>query len=318
MRVLRVAAAGVTLLLPILVSVPAQADETAPVTTIAGPGSPLDGMFLTYVGCDAMADPVSAPATRINRGPDAAPLGLRSFGLVPAGPGTASGPTISFDSLRDVNAGLDVRAEAGTSGASYIWVSTPDAGSGQVWQGRADLTVAPGAWQHVDTAVMPYDWQLVDLVTGERTQAQSATPDEFVAAHGDGPGMVVTGFGCDGAGFNLDAVRGNDRTWNFEGLSLTTTIAASSTDVSRGDQLSVTGSVTDPSGRVAGDSLVLQSRAPGDTGWRDVSPSTSTGPDGVSQAGVVVTETQEFRWSRPASEYADEGASEPVLVTVTP
>ena len=62
---------------------------------------------------------------------------------------------------------MAVTASAGTSGASYIWTSAPDAPTGHAWLGRAALTVRPGGWQTVDTDTLRYDWQLVDLVTGQ-------------------------------------------------------------------------------------------------------------------------------------------------------
>jgi hypothetical protein len=211
-----------------------------------------------------------------------------------------------------------VHAQAGTTGASYIWVTSLDAPLGHAWRARAPLTVPPGQWQHVDTAAVRHDWELVDLLTGLTTAHDSATPDEFVAAHGDGAGHLVTGFGCDGHAFNLDAVRGNGGTWDFEGMTLSTAILASSTELRAGDELSVAGSVTDAAGRVTGDPLVLQSRPVGATEWTDVSPLAYAGPEGASLVTIAVTETQELRWLRPESEYADQGASEPVLVTVTP
>ncbi|MEO5666389.1 MAG: hypothetical protein ABIR39_24215, partial [Nocardioides sp.] len=69
------------LLSPLFMSA-AQADDPT-VTTMTGPGTALDGMFLTYVGCDAIDGVANAPSARINRGPEVAPLGRRSFGLVP-------------------------------------------------------------------------------------------------------------------------------------------------------------------------------------------------------------------------------------------
>ncbi|WP_310529416.1 hypothetical protein [Nocardioides sp.] len=297
---------------------PAHADGVGSVTTMTGPGSPLDGMYLTYVGCDTIGGVASAPATRINRGPDAAPLGRRSFGLVPSGAGTGSGPTISFLSLASLGAGVDVRSSNGTTGVSYIWVTSLDAPLGHAWRGRASLAVSPASWQHVDTATLPYEWQLIDLTTGTAIAVESSTPTDFVARHGDGAGYVVTGFGCDGNAFNVDAVTGNGRVWDFEGLSLATSITASAQTVVEGEQVSVAGSVTDGGGRITGDPLVLQSRVPGAVEWTDASPLSYVGPDGFSRATVAVTETQEFRWLRPESEYADAGASEPVLVTATP
>ena len=59
-------------------------------------------------------------------------------------------------------------------------------------------------------------------------RAGSATPAQFAAEHGDGPGFAVTGFGCDGKAFNLDAVRASGSTFDFEGVSLSTSVAAGS------------------------------------------------------------------------------------------
>ncbi len=301
-----------------LAMAPAQAADGGSSTTMTGPGSALDGMYLTYVGCDAIGDAASAPGTRINLGPGAAPLGRRSFGLVPAGAGTASGPTISFLSLASLGSGLDVRSESGTTGASYIWVTALDAPPGHAWRGRASLTVPPATWQHIDTATVPYEWQLIDLSTGMAMAVESSTPAEFTGRHGDGAGFVVTGFGCDGNAFNIDAITGNGRVWDFEGLSLATSITASAPAVGSGDQVRIAGSVSDGTGRITGDPLVLQSRVPGTDAWTDASPLTYMGPDGSSRASVTVTETREFRWLRPESQYADAGASDPVLVTVAP
>lgn len=296
----------------------AHADDAAPVTTMTRAGTALDGMYVSYVGCDAVDGPAVAPATRINLGPDVAPLGRRSFGLVPAGVGTASGPTISFLSLAGLGAGLDVRSEKGTSGASYIWVTALDAPAGFVWRGRAVLDVPPATWQHVDTAAVTYEWELIDPALGMAVAVETSTPGVLAERHGDGAGFVMTGFGCDGHAFNIDAVTGNDRVWDFEGLSLDTSVEASTTEAFEGEQVDVTGSVTDDRGRVTGDPLILQSRSPGADAWTDVSPLTYAGPDGSSRASIEVSETQELRWLRPESQYADAGSSEPVLVTVTP
>lgn len=313
----RVAVVAATLLSPLLMT-SAHAADAEPVTTVTGPGSALDGMFLTYVGCDALDGAVRAPATRINLGPDVAPLGRRSFGLVPDGVGTASGPTISFLSLARLGAGVDVRAERGTTGASYIWVTAPDAPAGQAWRGRASLSVPPASWRHIDTATTPHEWQLIDLTTGIAVEVETSTPVEFSSRHGDGAGFVVTGFGCDGNAFNVDAVTGNAKVWDFEGLSLATSVVSSASRLVAGSRLEVAGAVTDGQGRVTGDPLVLQSRVPGTGAWYDVSPLTYAGTDGSSRASVTVSKTREFRWWRPESQYADAGSSEAVLITVTP
>lgn len=288
------------------------------VSVRTGPGSAADGMFLTYLGCDSFSAAATPPRTRVNLGPGTAPLGRRSFGLVPAGPGTASGPYVPFTSLATAGASVAVTASAGTRGASYIWTTAPDAPPGHAWLGRAAASVPAGGWHTVDTAALRYDWRLVDLVTGSTTPGDSATPAEFVAAHGDGPGYVVTGFGCDGRAFNIDAVRGTGRTWDFEGISLATAITASASQVPAGGDVVVGAHVTDPAGRVTGDPVQLQARTPGQGEWRTVSEPTLVGPDGWSRVTVTVTETTEYRWLRPEGEYADAGTSDSVVVRAVP
>ena len=81
------------------------------------------------------------------------------------------------------------------------------------------------------------------------------------------------------------------------------------------EQVAVTGRVTDPGGRVTGDPLVLESRAPGGR-WTSTGQAVLGDADGVARIDVPVTETTEFRWHRPESQYADEGWSDPVTVTV--
>ena len=75
--------------------------------------------------------------------------------------------------------------------------------------------------------------------------------------------------------------------------------------------------MTDPSGRVTGDPLILQSRRPGG-GWAPVGDLVLGAPNGLARVDVPVTETTEFRWHRPESQYADEGWSDAVTVTVAP
>ena len=294
---------------------PASADG---ITVRSGPGSAADGMFLTYVGCDSFFGAASPPGTRVNLGPATAPLGRRSFGLVPSRAGTASGPYVPFLSLAGAGASVAVTATAGTTGASYIWTSTPDAPAGHAWLGRASVSVPGGGWHTVDTDTLRYDWHLVDLVTGATTPGPEATPAEFVDAHGDGAGYVVTGFGCDGHAFNIDAVRGVGQTWDFEGTTLDTAITASAPQVPAGHDVVIGGHVTDAVGRVTGDPVLLQARTPGQGEWRTVSDLTVVGADGWSRRTVTVSEDTEYRWLRPEGEYADAGASGSVLVRAVP
>ncbi|SED07731.1 hypothetical protein SAMN04489844_3623 [Nocardioides exalbidus] len=291
---------------------PAHADTR----TLAGPTTGDSDTFLTYVGCDGVFTAGAAPQSRINLGPYSAPLGRRSLGIVPTGGGSASGPYSSFTSLAGVDASLSVAATAGSQGVSYVVAITSDSPAGTAWAGRAPVTAPAGGWTQVSSASLTYDWSLVDL--GSRRQvsaAGSATPADFAAEHGDGAGFVVTGFGCDARPFNLDAVRAGGSTFDFEGLSLTTAISTPAKQVAAGDDVTLTGRVADGSGRVTGDPLVLESRT-GNGAWTPVGGPQLAGADGLARVVVPVSETTEFRWHRPQSQYADEGWSDTVTVTV--
>jgi hypothetical protein len=67
---------------------------------------------------------------------------------------------------------------------------------------------------------------------------------------------------------------------------------------------------------VTGDPLVLQTRVPGGA-WTSADALVLADRDGVTRTTVELQETTELRWHRPESQYADEGWSEPVTVTVT-
>jgi hypothetical protein len=302
-----------TMMLTALGAAPAHADGSR---TLTGPSTGDADVFLTYVGCDDLFGPAAAPQSRINLGPYSAPLGRRSLGLVPSARGTASGPFARFASLTAVGSSISVASTSGTQGVSYVMSITSTSPPGTAWSGRAPLTAEPGSWRTVSAAALAYEWHLVDLTTLHAVSpAGTATPAEFAAEHGDGAGFVVTGFGCDGRPFNLDAVQGSGATFDFEGTDLMTTISADRARAAAGERVTITGRVTDASGRVTGDPLVLESRAPGGT-WAPVGAAVLGDAAGLARTAVPVTETTEFRWHRPESQYADEGWSAPVIVTV--
>jgi hypothetical protein len=297
-----------------LVTAPAHA--AGGTRTVSGPATGDPDVYLTYVGCADLLGAAAAPASRINLGPYAAPLGRRSLGLVPSGAGSAAGPYASFGSLAGLDTSVAVAATAGSSGVSWVMAVTRQSPPGTAWRGRAAVSAPAGSWTTVSSAALAYDWALVDLASGATVdRVGSATPAQFAAEHGDGAGFAVTGFGCDGKAFNLDAVRASGSTLDFEGVSLTTTVAAARQQAEPGQDVELTGRVTDGSGRVTGDPLVLESRAPGGQ-WAPVGKPVLAGRDGVSRVVVPVTETTEFRWHRPQSQYADEGWSGTVTVTV--
>lgn len=279
----------------------------------AASSAPPGETYLTYVGCEGFFAQGAAPRTRINIGPGAAPLGRRSLGLVPGGPGTAAGPAVGFTSLSGADLSVMAHAPAGATGVSYVWALNA-AAPGTAWHGTARLAVGAGQWQRLSAAETVYDWRLIDLATRTPVGAAgSSTPAQLAAEHGDGPGYVVLGLGCDGAQFNIDAVRSAGSVVDFEGLSLTTSIDVDARRVAAGKSVTVTGAVRDGSGRITGDPLILEQRV-AEGPWRAVGDPVAPAPSGWTSVSVVIEADTELRWYRPESQYADEGWSQPVRV----
>ena len=316
-RTIMTALAATTLTLTVgTLAASSPAHAAAGSRTLSGPATGDADVYLTYVGCTELLGSAAAPSSRINLGPYAAPIGRRSLGLVPTGAGSASGPYASFPSLAKLDASVAAAATGGSSGVSWVMTITRQSPTGTAWRGRTAVSVPAGSWTTVSTAALTYDWELVDLASGATVdKVGSATPAKFAADHGDGYGFAVTGFGCDGKAFNLDAVRVSGSTFDFEGVSLSTTIEADKKKVNPGEEVQLTGRVTDGAGRVTGDPLVLESRVP-DGVWAPVGNPVYASRDGLAQVVVPVTETTEYRWHRPESQYADEGWSDVVTVTV--
>ncbi len=273
-----------------------------------------DQTFLTYVPCAAFfASGATAPGLRINRGPEAAPLGRRSFGLAMAGVGTAAGVvhrTTSMGLLGDVS--MAVNPTSPTNGVSYVWYISPDLPAGQAWLGRADLAARTG-WQRVDVSAASFSWRAYDLATRRPLGEPAGAPlGDFVAAHGDGPGYVVSGFGCDGTSFNIDAVGYGPSTFDLEGFAATTGIDADRAVVGR--PVEVRGWSERDTGRRLGDPLVLERLVPGTDTWESVGGPVFADPDTVVRTTVEPDEPTYFRWRMADSEYADGNVSKPILV----
>jgi hypothetical protein len=287
--------------------------------TLSGPSTGDADSYLTFVRCDSLfgSPAATAPRSRINLGPYSAPIGRRSLGLVPTGPGSAAGPYTAFAALSGLDASLSVAATGGSQGVSWVVTVTPTSPRGTAWTGRAAVPVPAGSWTHVASSAQTYEWTLVDLATGAvLDRAPDGTPAAFASAQGDGPGFAVTGFGCDGRPFNLDAVHGAGTTYDFEGVQLRTSVDVDVRQVRTGDKVTITGAVADAAGRVTGDPLVLQTRVPGGA-WTSADAAVLADKDGVTRTSVELQETTELRWHRPESQYADEGWSDVVTVTVT-
>jgi hypothetical protein len=315
-RAVLVAAISAALCLP---ASPAAADETITVPGLAFPSS---DTYLTYFGCTDLFHLDSAPP-RVQIGQvEAPPAGLRSFGLLMSGAGTASGPVTLVDSVAATTvAGFSARSDLGSTGVAYVWYVARGIEQGQVWAGRADLAVGP-QWQYVDAAAATYTWTLFDAARGEAVKpGGNATIADFTTAHGDGPGYLLAGLGCDGSESVIDALRfgspGAVTTYDMEGITVTTSIAASSTLVRQGRKVTLTGASVDVSGVPVGAPLVLQSRPAGTRFFRPASrgpiPASS---DGTIRWRLAPDKTTTYRWFMPATGYADANFSPPLTVRV--
>lgn len=296
----------------------ALADDTV---VVAGTTFPTSSTYLTYFGC---ADLYHADT----RGPEvvtyldaAAPAGRRAADLRMPGAGTASGPVSLVGSVAAATSALSVKAPAGSSGVAWVWYAAGDLDPGQVWAGRADLQAGAGGWQRVTPSQATYAWTRYDASSGTVVdQPGSATIADFTAVHGDGPGYLLAGFGCDGHDFSVDAISvgapGSVRTFDLEGLPVTTSIAASALRAEAGQQVTLTGATVDARQRVLGAPLVLEQRPVGAEAFTPVGPPVSAGPDGRPSIAVTPDRTTDYRWFHPESSYADAGYSSTLRVIV--
>jgi hypothetical protein len=316
-RAVVVAALAAALSAPVATAV---ADSTV---TVPGLAFPTTDTYLSYFGCaDLYQGDNQAPQVRIGKD-GTPPAGARSFGLLVPGTGTASGPVHLVESVADTSvAGFSARADAGGDGVAYVWFVTPGLEQGQVWAGRADLSVGP-AWQYVDTAAETYAWQLLDAPTGEVVRdGGTTTISDFTAAHGDGPGYLLAGFGCGGEEFSIDALRygspGAVTTYDLEGIRVTASMAASASEVPPGTPVTLTGSAVDAAGIPVGAPMVLEAKPAGEGEFRPTGDPVPAASDGLVRTTVRPDTTTTYRWYLPGLGYADESWSAAVTIVVVP
>lgn len=296
----------------------AHADET---TVVSGTSFPSSSTYLTYFGCGSLHQSGTlGPQVRVARD-DAAPLGRRATSLTMSATGSASGPVSLVDSVATATSTLAVDAPAGSTGVAYVWYVSSELDAGQVWAGRADLTTSADGWQQVDAAAATYDWTRYAAATGAVVEESgTATIADFAAAHGDGPGYLLAGFGCDGGAFALDALRvgtpGGVATYDLEGWSVTTSIAASSDTVPAGDVVQLTGISVDLQGRTMGAPLVLEARPEGADAFQPVAGPVAAGADGTVVTPVAPEVTTDYRWAFAETGYSDAHWSPEVRVVV--
>jgi hypothetical protein len=303
-----------------LVAAPAQADDSV---VVPGTRFPATGTYLTYFGCVDLFHVDQRGPEALLRRDDAAPLGRRAVDLTLPGTGTAAGSVSMVTSIASAVSSLSVRATAGTAGVAYTWYLAPDMGPGEVWSGRADLTAGSEGWQQVDATGATYTWTRYDAATGGVLEdGGAATIDAFTSEHGDGPGYLLTGFGCDGRTFGVDAIRaglpGSVTTYDLEGWSVSTSIAADRQEVTTGQSVTLTGRSVDASGAPMGAVLELQARPKGAREFTTVAETVVASPDGTVTATVTPDVTTEYRWFFAERGYADEHVSPVTRVVVTP
>ncbi len=316
-RALTVTALAVALSAPIA---SASADSTV---TVSGLDFPSNDTYLTYFGCEDLyhAD-TEPPRVRIDRG-SAPSAGNRSFGVIMPGSGTASGPVHAVSSVADTTvASFSARARYGDGeGVAYVWYVTPGLLPGQVWAGHADLTLG-SSWETVDTTAESYTWRLVTAATGALVRdGGTSTIADFTDEHGDGPGYLLAGFGCDGEEFSIDRLRyggrGNVTTYDLEGIAARAEMRdPSEAEVAAGDPVTITGAAVDGHRVPIGASMVLQAKTAESGKFVAVGKVIPESNDGLVRKVVHPKKTTTYRWYLPAMGYADEAVSDVVTVTV--
>ncbi len=296
---------------------PASADG---VVVVPGTSFPAGGTYLSWFGCAGLFEPAAAGPTASVARDARAPLGSRATRLAMPATGQASGPVTRVDDVAAAPWSMWVRPASGGQGVAHVWYVSGDLDEGQVWSGRADLTATAGAWQHVDPATATFSWSRLAAATGEVLERSGeATLARFTRVHGDGPGYLLAGFGCDGEPFLLDGVEGGSTTYDLEGLPVSTTIQASQSHVARGAEVTLTGETLEDDGVATGAALVLEARPLGAAAFAPVREEPVPGrADGSVVTTVTPEQTTDYRWFMPATGYADAGWSPVTRVRVGP
>ena len=238
----------------------------------------------------------------------------RSFGLLDARRRHRSGPVHPTDSVADTTvASFSARPRAAARASPTSGTSPPS--SRRARSGPAAPTCASRpAWQ---TSTPPQ----------RRTPGSSSPPRpatvvrdggtatiaDFTDEHGDGPGYLLAGFGCDGEEFSIDRLRygspGKVTTYDLEGIAATARRCRSARQakVAAGDQVTITGPAVDGTGAPIGalDGARRPSRrAP--RRFKAVGDAVPASTDGWSARWSARRRRPIYRWYLPAMGYADD------------
>ncbi|WP_157520015.1 hypothetical protein [Nocardioides dokdonensis] len=287
-------------------------------------------MRLGFVGCQNIYDRApETPQAMIGVGPGAAPAGERSLRYDLAG-GNAVG-ALSFVSSVALteSAGLTAYAADGTTGVVYAGYQEPaDRRTGLVWFGRADVVVPAGTWTRIEATDLTYSWSKWDMhaqapvpvAAGTRPAPVGTLADMVVRHRGDGAGFVMTGLGCDGHEFAMDALHldtaGTATTYDLEGLATSTRMLAPPVRrVVAGQDLDLGGTLVDSTGApLSGVTMMLESRAAGSSTW-EVAQVVDVDGTSPSVAVAPVTGTT-YRWRFADRPMAEGSVSAPFTVQV--
>jgi hypothetical protein len=178
-------------------------------------------------------------------------------------------------------------------------------------------------WAYVDTTASSYTWQRLEAATGDVVEeAGTGTIASFTSAHGNGPGYLLAGLGCNGNDFSIDALSygraGAVTTYDLEAFTTTVSIGPEQVpDVVAGDEVTITGSAV-ASGVDVGAPLVLQARTDPSKPFKRVGEPVEVDTDGVARATVKPKVTTTYRWYLPDLGYAGGVYSDRLTVIVLP
>ena len=286
-------------------------------------------MRLGLVGCESVYDRVAeTPQAMIGTGPATAPAGERSLRYDLAG-GNALGPLSYVSSVAQTrSAGLTAYAAEGTTGVVWAGYQEPaDRHTGRVWFGRAEVVVPAGRWTRIEAVDLTYSWTKWDMYEQAPVAdaPSEAVPDgtlaDMVVRHrGDGAGFVMSGLGCDGNEFAMDALRletaGTATTYDLEGLATTASMLAPPANrAAAGQPVELRGTLVDSTGAaMSGVTMILEKRVVGTTGWAVDQVVEVDG--GAAVAEVAPEKATSYRWRFAERPMAEGSVSRAVTVEV--
>ncbi|WP_299050222.1 hypothetical protein [uncultured Nocardioides sp.] len=298
-----------------------QSAVAAPTPSLAAPaetsGSVVQGLTFpgdagfAYAGCYGWDGGVAPQA--LVRDIPGSPNGNRSTGFTTSA-GTGAGPQAAVPSLRNIGPmDISVWSEGGADGFAYVWLFPAKGGA---FLGTTRLATGAG-WATSDAASATFTWtersrRTFAPVAGS-TRGGSLSLAQAATRFGNGPARVGFAFGCDGGDFSLDRFRVGTSSFDFEGVSVLTSMTVGRRTP---DGTTLVGRSAG-AGKSTGEPLVLQASRRGNA-FRDLTGApVEVDADGVHTAVVKPAVTTKYRWRRVEVSYAAGGESNVVAVRGT-